>query len=58
MARHVSSLPRVLRGPRPSRHFSEAALGALVLTIALANPWNRLNVPTRQVTGDFIAEYV
>jgi AhpD family alkylhydroperoxidase len=38
-----------------SRHFSEAALGALVMTIALANLWNRLNVPTRQVTGDFVA---
>jgi AhpD family alkylhydroperoxidase len=39
-------------------HFSEAALGALVTTIALANLWNRLNVTTRQVTGDWIAEYI
>jgi alkylhydroperoxidase family enzyme len=41
-----------------SGHFSEAALGALVMTIALANLWNRLNVATRQVTGDWIAQYV
>jgi AhpD family alkylhydroperoxidase len=41
-----------------SRHFSEAALGALVMTIAVANLWNRLNVPTRQVTGDWVAQYL
>ena len=41
-----------------SRHFSEEGLGALVLAIALANAWNRLNVPTRQVTGDWIAQYI
>ena len=41
-----------------SGHFSERALGALVMTIALANLWNRLNVATRQVTGDWIAQYV
>lgn len=39
-------------------HFSEAALSALVMNIALANLWNRLNVPTRQVTGDWIAQYL
>jgi AhpD family alkylhydroperoxidase len=41
-----------------SAHFSEAALAALVMSIALANLWNRLNVATRQVTGDWIAQYV
>ncbi len=34
-----------------ARHFAEPALGALVLTIALINTWNRLNVTTRQVAG-------
>jgi AhpD family alkylhydroperoxidase len=43
---------------RAAEHFTEAALGALVMSIALANLWNRLNVPTRQVTGDWIAQYV
>lgn len=41
-----------------SRHFSDAALGSLVMTIALANLWNRLNVATQQVTGDWIEKYV
>jgi AhpD family alkylhydroperoxidase len=41
-----------------STHFSEKALGALVMSIALANLWNRLNVATRQVTGDWVAQYV
>ena len=41
-----------------ARHFSEAALGALVMSIALANLWNRLNVPTRQLGGEWVAKYV
>jgi AhpD family alkylhydroperoxidase len=34
-----------------ARHYSEPALGALVLDIALINLWNRINVTTRQVAG-------
>jgi AhpD family alkylhydroperoxidase len=41
-----------------SRHFNEAALGALVMLIALANFWNRLNASTRQVAGDWVAQYI
>ena len=42
-----------------SQQFSEPALAALVMmTIALANLWNRLNVATQQVTGEWIAHYV
>jgi AhpD family alkylhydroperoxidase len=41
-----------------SRHFSEPGLAALVMTIAMANLWNRLNVATQQVTGDWVAQYV
>ncbi len=41
-----------------SRHFSDIELSALVMTIAVANFWNRLNVPTRQVTGDWIEQYL
>lgn len=36
--------------------FSETALHGLV--IATANLWNRLNVTTRQITGDWIARYI
>lgn len=36
------------------RHYDEEALAALVLSIALTNVWNRLNVATRQVAGEWI----
>jgi AhpD family alkylhydroperoxidase len=39
-------------------HFPEAAMAGLVTAIALANLWNRLNVATRQVTGDWVAQYI
>jgi len=35
-----------------AEHFDEPQLGALVLDIATANLWNRLNVATRQVAGE------
>jgi AhpD family alkylhydroperoxidase len=41
-----------------ARHFNEAELAGLVMSIALANLWNRLNVTTRQVSGDWGAKYV
>lgn len=41
-----------------SRHFDERACAALVTSIALANFWNRLNVSTRQVSGDWVAQYI
>ncbi len=41
-----------------ARHFSEPALSGLVMKIALANLWNRLNVPTRQLAGDWIEKYI
>lgn len=41
-----------------SRHFTETELGALVTSVALANFWNRVNVATRQVSGEWIAQYV
>ena len=34
-----------------ARHFDEAALGSLVLSIGQINLWNRLKVVTRQVGG-------
>ena len=41
-----------------SRHFDEAAIAALVMAIGLANLWNRLNATTRQVSGEWVAQYV
>lgn len=34
-----------------ARHYDEEGLGALILTIATTNVFNRLNVTTRQVAG-------
>ena len=34
-----------------ARHYDEAGLGALVITIAATNAWNRINASTRQVAG-------
>ena len=36
-----------------ARHYDESALGALVLWIALTNVWNRVNVTTKQVAGEW-----
>ena len=36
-----------------ARHYDERALGAIVLQISLVNVWNRVNVATRQVAGEW-----
>ena len=36
-----------------TRHYDEPALGALLISIAAINVWNRLNVATRQVAGEW-----
>lgn len=38
-----------------ARHFDEQALASVLLQIAAVNVWNRLNVATRQVAGEWIA---
>ena len=35
-----------------ARHYDDAQLGTLVLSIGLINLWNRVNVATRQVAGE------
>jgi AhpD family alkylhydroperoxidase len=37
-----------------ARHYDERALSALLLSIAGINVWNRLNVSTRQVAGEWL----
>jgi alkylhydroperoxidase family enzyme len=39
------------RSGTAARHYSEKALGSLVIQIALINAFNRLNVATRQPAG-------
>jgi alkylhydroperoxidase family enzyme len=41
-----------------ARHYDETALSGLVMSIGLINLWNRLNAATRQVGGEWIAQYV
>jgi AhpD family alkylhydroperoxidase len=36
-----------------AKHSDERALGGLILAISLVNVWNRLNVSTRQVAGEW-----
>ena len=37
-----------------SHHYDERALAELILSIALTNVWNRLNVSTKQVAGEWL----
>jgi alkylhydroperoxidase family enzyme len=41
-----------------ARHYDEPALAALVAHIAAINTWNRLNVTTAQVGGEWTAQWV
>ena len=40
-----------------ARHYDERALASLLVQIAAINAFNRLNVPTRQPSGDWVANY-
>ncbi len=53
-----------LAGPVPGgifdearKHYDEPALAALVVQIAVINAWNRLNVTTGQVAGEWTAQW-
>jgi AhpD family alkylhydroperoxidase len=37
-----------------ARHYDEPQLATLVLSIALTNFWNRVNITTRQVAGEWV----
>jgi AhpD family alkylhydroperoxidase len=41
-----------------ARHYDQQALAALVVAIAAINTWNRLNVITGQVAGEWTAQWV
>jgi AhpD family alkylhydroperoxidase len=41
-----------------SRHYDETQLGALVLAIAGINAWNRINATTRQITGNWVDQFI
>jgi alkylhydroperoxidase family enzyme len=41
-----------------ARHYDEPQLAALVLKIASINAWNRINAVTRQVSGDWVEQFL
>lgn len=41
-----------------ARHYDESQLAGLVLAIAGINTWNRINAATRQVTGEWVADFI
>ena len=41
-----------------ARHYDEAQLAALVIAIAAINTWNRINVATRQISGDWVNQWI
>src|SRR5947209_2470387 len=41
-----------------ARHYDESELAGLVLAIAAINAWNRINAATRQITGEWVDQWV
>jgi AhpD family alkylhydroperoxidase len=41
-----------------ARHYDESQLAGLVLAIAGINTWNRINATTRQITGDWVDQWI
>jgi AhpD family alkylhydroperoxidase len=41
-----------------ARHYDETQLAGLVLAITSINAWNLINVTTRQVTGDWVNQWI
>ena len=41
-----------------ARHFDQSQLAALVISIAAINAWNRINATTRQITGNWIDQWI
>ena len=41
-----------------ARHYDETQLAGLVVAIAAINAFNRINAATRQITGEWVGEYV
>ncbi len=41
-----------------ARHYDESQLAGLVLAIASIDAWNRINATTRQVTGEWVEEWI
>jgi len=40
------------------RHYDESGLAGLVIAIASINAWNRINAATRQITGEWVEQWI
>jgi AhpD family alkylhydroperoxidase len=41
-----------------ARHYDESQLAGLVVAIASINAWNRINAATRQITGEWVDQWI
>ncbi len=41
-----------------ARHYDEQELAGLVIAIAGINAWNRINAATRQITGEWVEQWI
>ena len=41
-----------------ARHYDESQLAGLVVAIAGINAWNRINAATRQITGEWVQQWI
>jgi AhpD family alkylhydroperoxidase len=41
-----------------ARHYDESQLAGLVVAIASINAWNRINATTRQITGEWVGQWI
>jgi AhpD family alkylhydroperoxidase len=41
-----------------ARHYDESELAGLVVAIAGINAWNRINAATRQITGEWVNQWI
>lgn len=41
-----------------ARHYEESQLAGLVVAIAGINAWNRINAATRQITGQWVSQWI
>ena len=41
-----------------ARHYDEKQLAGIVLAIASINAWNRINAATRQITGEWVQQWI
>ncbi len=41
-----------------ARHYDESQLAGLVVAIASINAWNRINAATRQISGEWVEQFI